>query len=420
MIFALLLSVLTIDEAVERALRNNPEVTVARASLAVVSAEANVARTLPAPEFRMSIGSFDADPETVRDRTTVGMRYSPPRPRELALQQAIVQARAESARAAIRVAEARAAAQVRLAFRRAVMAQTRALVAEKQVVLQKNRRRTLLRQVAVGLKESDEKALADLDVDEAENALRRTASLAELERRKLARLIDPAGAVDGDLATDPEMLAVPAATTAAGELLQLAMSRRAELAVVDGACKVYEAERRLARNQRYPWISFVEVSHRVTYLPERGPWGWKFGVDLPLFRSEAAAQAKVAEAQQARCQAESEALAAKIRKEVEDSLANLEQVRRELEDVDRLRSGPAQRALDRAQVALTAGRAEQLDVFAAEARLLAIQDRWLDRRLAYIDLEAQLETAVGAPLASRSRRLEANSVINLEKSLTHP
>ena len=72
MIFALLFSALTIDEAVERALRNSPEVNVARVSLAVASAQVAVGRALPAPEFRMSTGSFDADPETVKERTTVG------------------------------------------------------------------------------------------------------------------------------------------------------------------------------------------------------------------------------------------------------------------------------------------------------------------------------------------------------------
>ena len=39
MIFALLLATLTMDEAVQRALRNHPEVSVARASLMVAAAE---------------------------------------------------------------------------------------------------------------------------------------------------------------------------------------------------------------------------------------------------------------------------------------------------------------------------------------------------------------------------------------------
>ena len=409
MILALLLSALTMDEAVERALRNNPEVAVARAARVVASAQAAVARALPAPEFRMSIGSFDADPETVKERTTIGLRYSPPRPREMALKQAIAHAQEKSASAEIRVAEARAAAEVRLAFRRAVIAQNRAAVAQRLVELRKNKRRTLLRQVSAGLKESDEKDLADLDVEEAENTLRKALSVARSERTKLARLIDPSGLLNDELVMDPAMVTVPVSINTSSGLIELALTGRAELDVIDGTCREYELEGKRASNQRYPWISFVEVSHRVTYLPDRGPWGWKFGVDLPFFRSAAAAEAKLAEAQQTRCRTQHRAMAAKIRSEVEAGISNLEEIRRELLDVDRLRSGPAERALQRAQNALRAGRADQIDVFDAEARLLTIQDRWLERRLHYIDLELQLEAALAGPLSTINHAVVTNT-----------
>jgi outer membrane protein TolC len=276
----------------------------------------------------------------------------------------------------------------------------RAAVAARLVELRKNKRRTLLRQVSAGLKESDEKDLADLDVDEAENVLRRAVAVARIEKRKLASLVEPTGTLAEDLAMDPDLLSVPASFTADTELVQKALSRRAEMEVIQATCGEYEVEQKLAKNKRYPWISFVEVSYRVTYLPERGPWGWKFGVDLPFFRSAAAAEAKIAAAREARCHTQYKALATTIRSEVETAIANLEALRSELVDVDRLRSGPAERAFQRAQVALKAGRADHIDVFDAEARLLTIQDRWLERRVQYLDLESQLEAALGGPLSS--------------------
>jgi len=397
MILALLLSALTIEEAVQRAVQNNAEVSVARSSLIVAAAETAATRALPAPEFRMSLGSFDADPETVKERTTVGLRYSPPRPRELALKAAVAKARERIVEAEVQVAEARVAAEVRLAFRRAAVAQHRAVVAAHLVELRKNKRRTLLRQVSAGLKQSDEKDLADLDVEEAENALRRAASLARIEKSKLGRLIEPGGILDDELAMDPQLLVVPVSLN--GEMVQQALSRRAELNVIDATCKEYEMEQKLAKNERYPWISFLEVSHRVTYLPERGPWGWKFGVDLPLFRSSATAEVRVAAAREARCRTQHKAMSTTIRNEVQTALANLEALRSELADVERLRSGPAERALQRAQLALKAGRADQVEVFDAEARLLLFQDRWFERRLQYVDLESELEQALGGPLS---------------------
>jgi outer membrane protein TolC len=345
-----LFAVLTIDEAVQRALWNNPDVSVARASLIVAAAETAASRVLPAPEFRMSTGSFDTEPETVKERTLVGLRYAPPRPRELALKHGISKARERASQSAISVAEARAAGSVRLAFKRAVMAQNRAAVAARLVELRKNKRRTLLRQVSAGLKESDEKDLADLDVYEAENVLRRVVAVARIEKSKLASLVEPTGALDEDLAMDPDLLDVPPSFTADGGLLQQALSRRAELEVIKATCSEYELEQKLAKNELYPWISFVEVSRRVTYLPDRGPWGWKFGVDLPFFRSSAAAEGKIAEAREARCHAQQTALETTIRSEVKTAIANLEALRSELVDVDRLRSGPAERHRERRPV----------------------------------------------------------------------
>jgi signal transduction protein with GAF and PtsI domain len=128
--------------------------------------------------------------------------------------------------------------------------------------------------------------------------------------------------------------------------------------------------------------------------------------------------AKLAAAQQARCRAQHQAMAAKIKSEVEAAIANLEEIRRELLDVDRLRSGPADRALQRAQNALRAGRADQIDVFDAEARLLTIHDRWLERRLHYVDLESQLEAALGAPLSATDKTVITTT--NSLDSTYHP
>lgn len=405
MILALLLSALTVEEAVQRALRNDPSVSVARASLMVAAAEMTAARSLPTPEFRMSTGSFDADPETVKERTTVGLRFSAPRPRELALKHAIAKAREQAAQSKVQVSEARVAGTVRLAFRRAVLAENRAAVAARLLEIRKNRRRTLLRQISAGLKESDEKDLADLDVDEAENAFRRAFAAVKIEKNRLASLIGPTGVLEEDLVMDPDLVSVPTPLVADAEIMHQAISRRAELDVVQATCKEYQLEQKLAKNELYPWISFVEVSHRITYLPERGPWGWKFGVDLPFFRSAASAEAKIAAAREARCRIEHSALTTKIRSEIVAAIANLEALRSELADVDRLRSGPAERALQRAQAALRAGRADHVEVFDAEARLLTIQDRWLERRLHYLDLESQLEAALGGPLRATPENL---------------
>ena len=78
--------------------------------------------------------------------------------------------------------------------------------------------------------------------------------------------------------------------------------------------------------------------------------------------------------------------------------------------MDRLRSGPGQRALERVQLALSKGRADRVAVLDAEVRMLSLQSRWLERRLQYVVLEAQLETALGEALPTGS--LKDSSLAN--------
>ena len=139
-----------------------------------------------------------------------------------------------------------------------------------------------------------------------------------------------------------------------------ALQSRAKLDSMDGACREYAAAEKLARNERYPWISFLEVTHRITAIPDRGAWGFKFEVDLPFFRSAAAAEARLAAAQRHRCEVERQALETRIRHEVADAVTALDAAWRELAELDRLRAGPAERAVERMRAALQLGRADAI------------------------------------------------------------
>jgi outer membrane protein TolC len=318
--------------------------------------------------------------------------------REFRFRQEGIRARQQSAEAELRATRARIAAAVRYAYRCAVLAEERVNLARRALDLRRGIRSTVFRQVSAGLKEADERDLADLTVDEAESELRRAAMLAEADRRKLARLVDPSGSMRFSLAVDPALLAV-AALPERAVLVDRAVQSRAELDAMGGACREYAAAGKLAGDQRYPWFSFVEVTHRITAIPDRGAWGFKFGVDLPLFRSRASAEARVAAARRARCEMQKQALRSQIRNEVEESAGTLEELQRELAELDRLRSGPGERALERTRTALALGRAEKVDVLNAEVRVLGLRDRWLERRMQYAEIEAKLETALGVPLA---------------------
>lgn len=387
--------VVSMEEAVQRALRHSPEAQAARASVAVAAAGIEEARVLPAPEFRLSLNNFDFDSQTLEERTTVGIRYSPPRPRELSLKQQIARARRETVEAEVRAAEEKIAARVRLAYRQAVIAEERAGLAARIADLHRGARTVVLRQVSAGIKEAGENELAELALSEAESELRRARLAAETAKRKLARLIHPAGGDGFSLDSGPALLAVPAQPLDTARLVSAALRTRADVAQAEGVCRQLQAAESLARTERHPWISYVQVTHRVTPIPDRGAWGFQVGVELPVFRPAAAAAVRTAAAQRARCEAQRQAVEARVQREVEDSAAALEQLRRELEELDRARSGPAERALQLARAALAQGRADRVDALNAEARILRLRDRWLERRVLYAELETQLESAAG-------------------------
>jgi hypothetical protein len=61
----------------------------------------------------------------------------------------------------------------------------------------------------------------------------------------------------------------------------------------------------------------------------------------------------------------------------------------------RIQGEVEERAATRLRASLEAGRADHEHVLNAEARVLGLRDRWLEKRMFYASAEAQLEAAVG-------------------------
>lgn len=234
-----------------------------------------------------------------------------------------------------RLVENRLAAAVRHAFRRTVLAGQRAQTAERTATVRRKMLDVIRRQIAAGLKESIDSDIAEL-------------ALAAAEKQKLVRTVGPAAP-------------------------------------------------RGARNQRYPWLTYVQVSRRLTTQQDAGFWSVQLGVNLPLFRSAAPAETRIAEARVTRCQREREALRGHRRAEAEETVEWMRVAAAELTHLDGIRRGPAARAVAHLQEALAAGRTDRLELLNAETRVLSLQDRWLQSRLEYAALEARLELAAGSP-----------------------
>jgi len=379
--------------AVARVIEAHPDLTAARASRAVAAFELRAARALPSPEFRITANNFTLDPEGLDLRNSIAWRWSPPRPRELSLKSKVADARRRAVDADIRTAELRIAAAVRQSYRRAAIAQQRAELAARAVELRQSVLDVTRRQVATGLKEAVESDLAELAHADAESALQRAQSAAALERRRLARHFDPSGAAGFSLV--PE--SVPAPTHTRDGLVERALQGRPELMHSAATCEAAAEQLTLAANGRYPWIKMAQVTRRLgsETTGRTGSWGFQVGIDLPVFRSAAHAETRIARAETERCRLEAQALRARIRREVEDAADQWQAALTELAKLDQLAAGPAARALEHTRAALAAGRADRAELLLAEARQLALRDRSLERRLDLAALEAQLELAAG-------------------------
>lgn len=386
---------LTVEDAIAMALKNHPDTAVARLSRDVAAAQVSATQALPQPELRVSFNNFAVDPEMMEARSNLGLRWSPPRPREMGLKKQVAEAKQSGVEASVRGFEAKLAAETRLAFRRAAIATERVRTAEQAVALRKRVFEVVQRQVAAGLKEATEADLAELTVTDADAELRRVRTVAEAERRALARWMGVEDASGYLLAAEDGLLENPAAVARKTEPQVDAARLRMELLQVASLCRESDLLAAIAKNQRYPWISFTQVTRRMSSLENRGPWSFQFGVDLPLFRTSARAEQRIAEAQGVRCRGQQKALETQVRNEVSEAVAALEAARVELLEVERVRLGVAAKALERTKVALANGRSDQVDVLIAEARTVALRERWLERRMEYARLEAQYEHALG-------------------------
>lgn len=391
--------VLTMEEAVARALVTNPELTAVRAARAVSAFQMQAARALPAPEVRVIANNFSLDPESSDLRNSVAFKWVPPRPGAIALQSRVVTAKRQVVDAEIREAEERVAAGVRQAYRRAAVAEERTALAAQVVALRKAALEVVRRQVASGLKEAVEVDLAELAVFDAEVGLAKAQGAVAAEKRRLGRLLEPSGTGTFSLVAEA---AAPRRDVAG--LVDRALASRADVARAAASCGQAEAARAVARNELYPWLSTSQVTRRIGALSGRtGAWGFQVGVELPLFRSAARAAYGISGAEAERCRLEERAVRVRARQEVEEAAALWAAALTELEKLEELANGPAARALAHTKAALAAGKADRVEVLVAEARQLGLRDRWLEKRLELAGLEAQLELAAGGRIPAAGR-----------------
>ncbi|WP_437682406.1 TolC family protein [Sorangium sp. So ce131] len=397
-------SELRVDEAVAMAKRQSGALAAmnARADTADAQAEAEGASVYRDPEIRVSQLRLDQVLDGA-PRLATGVRVRPPRPGEAAATEAAARAEAAVARAEARAVEVEIEAEVRWLFDDVLLID--AEIAAHEAVASARRRLADQQKAQLDASQTTaiEEAMAALSAVEAE-----AGAAEQRERRKVALAallervgLDPAAPVRlvGDPAAALERVALPAEDA----LIEAALRRRPEIEIAAAGLDAAAAKGDIARGQRWPWLSFLEVGYEFSPAT-RDPLGWTFeaGIEVPLFNLHAfgkAAAAADAEAVEARRAFAGEVQ--RIAQEVRDRLREVRAAEAVLESF-RARALPvAERAGVEIARSLESRQIHRLDALDLDERRAASQLKLLKVARAYRTALAELRSAVGGRLDTR-------------------
>jgi outer membrane protein TolC len=387
---------ITPAEAVFLALKENAGLRALRAAREVASAGVGKAGALPDPELRFGWTGFDDTAGRNNDRD-VAVRWSPPRPGERELKISLARERVSEADAEIRGAEERLAADVRYLHARIVFLDEQIVSASEAVKLRERIVRTVDSQVQADLRTLSDRNVADLALADAlfVPGILRTDREVCLHRLAMELNLPPTQNLRVRPIGDPFSLQPRELDPAA--LAEKALSRRPELSVA--AARIARAEQALAlgAKERYPWISYVQMGRQFETRSGSDSWGWRIGVDLPVFkwtRSSLDEPAAVRE----HLRQELEAARLRVRLQVGQVVAQLRGKYEELAQLRGLVTTLADRDVSLSEAAVAAGRIDEVQHLAALARRLQRRQTYLSSLLDCRRLEIELDWAAGAAI----------------------
>lgn len=387
---------LSIAGAVRLALRQNPALAALRKARAAAEGAIAEARAFADPELRT--GRLNLDDDGIRVRSyNLALRWSPPRWGERGEKTRQARSRVEEIEAEIAAAEQRLAAEVRSLFTEIVFLDEQIPEAESSIAVRRRMLSLLERQIEAGAKTLLDRTLAELTLADA----RVLPSSLRLERRlRLARLNDKLGLPPGSeltLRPEADLFAFEPRPLEADGLLERAVAARSELVAAAARCEQAHSALAVRRRQRYPWFSFLQVNREFGFQNAAEVWGFRFGIDLPVFQWRAGMLARpVADVE--RCQLELEAARRRVALELQEVLAGLRERGAELELYLRETEPTANRLVQLASQAVAAGLADSLEELSAEARRLQHRQAFLSKLLEYRRLEIELDLVLGAAI----------------------
>jgi cobalt-zinc-cadmium efflux system outer membrane protein len=387
---------LSAREAVALALARNPELLALRKGQAVAQAYVSQARTLPNPELRFSVSDIDSDPDGEGlVKNTVGIRWSPPRPGELALKSRIEQSRVDEVAGSIGVAEQRLAADVRLLHQTISLIDEQIRIADETVRIRQEILAVVQAQLKAGVKSLLELNVVEISLAEAHAVADRYRLERRLQFARLAARLDLPRNYQVPLQSEGDPLAFRPPQIERERMVASALEHRMEVKSAGARCARAELGVKAANRERYPWLSFAQVSRRAAVGEDPASWGFQWGVDLPLFNWRGGGELQAGTAELAQCRLQQQAVKAGIAAEIDELRLRLELAAKELEAQAQAMGPEAQRNLERARAALAEGQADATEPLLAQARQLTARLAYVTKLMDVRALEIALEQAAG-------------------------
>jgi len=387
-------SPLTEQEAVRLALARNLSLQAARQGHTAALSKAAAAALRPGPQLRFGISDVDTDSGwSFRRENNVALRYSPPRPGELALKRAEAETEAREVAAAVATSEQTLAAEVRLVHRTILLLNEQISIAEESVRVREQILRAVEAQVEAGLKSALDRSAAELSLAEARTVPDQYRVERRIQMRRLeAKLgISESGTLELRGEGSPLDPGQPPLERTA--LLQAAFTRRPELDANQARCERAEIGLRAARRERYPWFSHVQVSRRFK-VGDPSTWGFQVAIDLPVF-TWWGLTTRPGNAELEQCRLQRQAAKVSIAAEVDEILLRMEAARNELAYYHEKMQALARRGVEEANAATDAGESDLVEPLLAEVRQLSARQAYCNRLIELRGLEIGLEQAIG-------------------------
>lgn len=380
------------SEAVTLALQRNRGLLAIRKGHAVAESGVSEAKALPDPELRT--GRFDFDDVDLIQSNSIALRWSPPRLLERSLKGSWALGKVSEVDGEIAAAAQRLATDMRLLHMNIIFLDEQIRLAEAAVEVRQQIADFIATQVEAGLKTVLDQSIAELVLAD----VRSIPGTYRVDRRvsmsRLANELDLPRSPGLTIQLEGEPLMFQPRDFDLPLLIETALARRPELAILPARCSQAEATLSLRKSEQYPWFSFVQLSREFRTESRPDAWGFRVGIDLPIFEwMRKSVQGPAAELEQ--CRTEVEAMKSRINMEVEELVERLRAHSSELEYYRQTIEPLAQLDIDLSERAIEAGRSDLLQRLTAEAQRLRQQQTYISKLRDYRRLEIELDQATG-------------------------